>query len=110
MATGLCKQLKEAAEGLDPDTYAELGGETVRDGLRELGLPEYMANALGAGVGTTLKVQLGKTPLGNLSKTVRALIPLGRPDIDRCPATDEFVKTMCSPAIGESLQDIANSR
>jgi len=104
----LCKQLKDAAEGLDPDTYAKLAGETVRDGLRKLGLPRYMADALGAGAGVTLKIQFGTTPLGNLSKTLRVLIPLVCPRAGRCPARDEFVKTMCSPAIGDHLKEIAN--
>jgi hypothetical protein len=42
----LCKQLNQAAEGLDPDTYAEQAGKSVRDGLVGLGLPTFMADAL----------------------------------------------------------------
>jgi hypothetical protein len=104
----LCMQLKEAADGLDPDTYAKLAGQTVRDGLRKLGLPQYMADALGAGAGATLKIQFGQTPLGNLSKTLRVLIPLVCPNIDRCPGTVEAVKTLCTPAVGERLKEMAN--
>ena len=105
----LCRQLKEAAEGLDPDTYAKLAGQTVRDGLRTLGLPPYMADALGAGSGVTLKIQFGLTPLGNLSKALRVLIPLVCPNIDRCPGIVEAVKTLCTPAVGERLEETANS-
>jgi hypothetical protein len=105
----LCRQLKEAADGLDPDTYAKLGGETVRDGLRALGLPQYMADALGAGAGVTLKINFGRTDLGTLSKVLRVLIPLVCPNIDRCPGMTEATKTLCSPAVGERLREMASS-
>lgn len=105
----LCKQLNTAAEGLDPDVYAKLAGETVRDGLRKLELPQYMANALGAGTGVTLKIQFGRTPLENLAKTLHVLIPLVCPNINTCPAMVEAVKTLCTPAVGERIQEMAEA-
>ena len=104
----LCRQLKEAADGLDPDMYAKLAGETVRDGLRRLGLPPYMADALGAGAGVTLKIQFGHTPMGNLSKALRILIPLVCPNIRRCPGLVEAAKTLFTPEVGERLQELVN--
>jgi hypothetical protein len=60
----LCMQLAEAAENLDPDTWAKQAGKSVREGLIALGLPTYMAEAPGACSGVTLKIAFGHTPIG----------------------------------------------
>jgi hypothetical protein len=105
----LCKQLAAAAEGLDPDTWAKLAGRSARAGLVALGLPEYMADALGAGAGVTLKIAFGHTPIGNLSKVLRVLIPLVCPNIGRCPAEIEVVKTLVTPLIADRLKEMARN-
>jgi hypothetical protein len=103
----LCKQLAEAAEGLDPDTWAKQAGKSVRAGLTALGLPRYMADALGAGSGVTLKIAFGHTPMGHLTKALRALIPLVCPRFGRCPAMVVVAKTLATPLVAEELKEIA---
>jgi hypothetical protein len=105
----LCKQLADAAENLDPDTWAKQAGKSVRAGLSALGLPRYMADALGAGSGVTLKIAFGHTPIGNLSKSLRVLIPLVCPDMSRCPTEVEVVKTLATPFVAEQLKEIAQA-
>lgn len=105
----LCKQLADAAENLDPDTWAKQAGKSVRAGLSALGLPRYMADALGAGSGVTLKIAFGQTPMGNVSKALRVLIPLVCPNISRCPAEVEVVKTVATPLLAERLSELAKS-
>ena len=72
----LYEQLNDFAEMLDPDTYAQQAQESVADGLEEMGMPTIMAEVLGAGAGNGLKVALGRTPIGDLSKALRVLISL----------------------------------
>lgn len=60
----------------------------MRNGLRKLGLPAYASR--------------------HLSTTLRVLIPLVSPNIESCPTRDEATKTLCSPAIGERLKEIAD--
>lgn len=103
----LCKQLAAAARGLDPATYAEQVGKSVRDGLRGLGLPAFMANALGAGSGVALKIVFGHTPLATLPKVLRVLIPLVCPNINRCPTEVEVIQTLLSAALADRLKEIA---
>jgi len=105
----LCKQLNEAAKGLDPGTYAEQAGKTVGDGLRTLDLPPFMADALGAGSGVALKITFEKTSIGDLSKVLRALIPLVCPNINRCPAEVEVAKTFVSPVLADRLKQMTDS-
>jgi hypothetical protein len=56
-----------------------------------------------------LKINFGKTDLGTPSKVLRVLIPLVCPNIDRCPGMAEATKTLCSPAVGERLREMASS-
>ena len=79
----------------------------MRDGLAGLGLPSFMADALGAGAGATLKIAFGQTPLGNLSKTLRGLIPLVCPKLSRCPTEAEVIKTYMTPALADRLKAVA---
>lgn len=104
----LCKQLNDTAETLDPDTWAKQAGKSVRDGLRRIGLPRFMADALGAGSGVTLKIAFGTTSLGSLSKVLRILIPLVCPDFSRCPAEVEVVKVMASPVVADQLKTMTS--
>lgn len=104
----LCKQLNGAAEMLDPGTYAQQAGETVRDGLKAMGLPPFMADALGAGSGVALKIAFDKTPVGDLVKVLRALIPLVCPNMGRCPAEGDVLKTYISPGLAERLKQFAD--
>lgn len=90
----LCEQLNDTAEILDPETYRKLVTRTTRKGLIELGMPEYMANVIGAGAGFDIKVVLGKTPIGHISKVLRVLIPLACPDISKCPARKKVFNTL----------------
>lgn len=106
----LCRQLNDAAEGLDPDTWAKQAGKSVWDGLRNLGLPRFMADALGAGSGVTLKIAFGATSLGSLSKVLRVLIPLVCPDFSRCPTEVDVVKILATPALADQLKVMAKNR
>jgi hypothetical protein len=105
----LCKQLNSAAEMIDPGTYAEQAGESVRDGLKGIGLPPFMADALGAGSGVSLKIAFDRTPVGDLVKVLRALIPLVCPNMGRCPVEAEVVKTYISPELADRLKQFADS-
>lgn len=87
--------------------YAKQAGKSVRDGLAGLGLPPFMAEALGAGAGATLNIVFGSTPLGDLSKTLRALIPLVCPNLGRCPTEIEVIKTYMTPALADRLKTVA---
>jgi len=106
----LCKQLRDAAEGLDPGTYAEQAGSAVRDGLRNLGLPPFMADTLGASSGVALKIAFDKTPVGDLSKVLCALIPLVCPNINRCPAESKVITTFISPALADHLKEMVGNQ
>lgn len=97
-------QLMEAAESLDPDLFAKQAGKSVRDGLRALGFPRYMADALGAGSGATVKIAFGTTSADSLSKLLRVLIPLVCPDFARCPAERAVVRTLVTPAISDEVR------
>lgn len=103
----LCKQLADTAKDLDPATWAKQAGKSVRTGLLALGFPRYMADSLAAGSGVTLKITFGQTPIGNMSKVLRVLIPLVCPDITRCPAVVPVVKTLATPVVAEQLKELA---
>ena len=68
-----------------------------------------MADALGAGAGVTLKITFGHTPIGILSKVLHVRIPLVCPNIGRCPAEIEVVKTLVTPLIADRLKEMARN-
>lgn len=103
----LCLRLLETAKMFNPDEYAEQAGATVRDGMVALGAPRFIASVLGAGSGVGLKMAFGTTPLGNLTKTLNALIPLVCPDFASCPTEREVLKTFASPVLGQVLHNMA---
>ena len=93
----------------DPDEYAQQAGPTVRDGMVALGAPRFMASVLGAGSGVGLKMAFGTTPLGNLTETLKALIPLICSDFARCPTEREVLRTFASPVLGQVLRSMAGA-
>ena len=103
----LCLQLSHTADLVNPDTYAEQAGKTVRDGLAGMGFPKFMADALGAGSGVVLKVSFGSTPLGSVTKVLYALIPLVCPELERCPTEKKVVQTFATPILAEQLRRMA---
>jgi hypothetical protein len=105
----LCRQLSDTAASLDPDLFATQAGRSVRDGLRGLGFPRYMADALGSGSGATVKIAFGTTPADNLSKLLRVLIPLVCPDFAQCPAGSAVVKTLVAPVISNEIRAMVQS-
>lgn len=105
----LCIQLKDAAESLDPDLFAKQAGQSVRNGLRAIGFPRYMADALGAGSGATVKIAFGTTSADSLSKLLRVLIPLVCPDFARCPVESAVVDALVTPAVSDEVRAMVQS-
>lgn len=93
---------------MDPDTYATLIQEPVRDGLVALGFPKFVATVLGAGGGLGLKIVLGHTPIAHLTSALRVLIALVCPNLDRCPTKPDVVKTFANPVLAEYLKAMAD--
>lgn len=103
----LCEQLNDTAEMLDPEKYRKLIGRSTRLGLVELGMPKYMANVIGAGAGFGVKIVLGRTPIGNISKVLRILIPLVCPDLNKCPTRGKVFSAFIGPLLTDTLKQIA---
>jgi hypothetical protein len=104
---GLCVCLNDLSKGLDPATYAKLAHTPIRAALLALGFPAFLAEVLSAGSAFGVKHILGSLPAAQLSKSLRAMIPLVCPNLDTCPARTDVVKTYASPALATELRTLA---
>jgi hypothetical protein len=105
----LCLRLNAVAGAADPGAYAKLLGKSTAEGLAALGAPPFMADVLGAGAGLGLKIVMGSTPVVQLSNSLRVLIPLVCPDLERCPAERDVVKVFATPLLADQLKVISGS-
>jgi hypothetical protein len=102
----LCRQLDETARGLDPGTYTRQAQRPIREGLRSLGFPDFIATVLGAGAGVGLNIAVGQTPMGKLVTALRVLGALVCPNLSACPARNEVVKAFAAPSLAGELKSM----
>ncbi len=102
----LCTQLEDAARTLSLGRFVEQTGRSVSDGLRALGIPRFMVDALVAGAGATVRIAFGTTSADTVAKLLRVLIPLVCPDLARCPAEDAAVTMLLAPGVSAELRSV----
>lgn len=102
----LCKQLDEAARGLDPSTYAQQAQRPAREGFRSLGFPDFMSTVMGAGAGVGLNIALGETPMNRLVTALRVLGALVCPNLATCPARNAVANTFVAPELADQLKNM----
>lgn len=100
----LCTRLRDLATGIHPVAYAKLAQNPVRDGLLRLQFPPFLADVLASSTVFGVKQILGALTREDLTTTLTAVIPLVCPDLERCPARGEVLKTYASSALADRLQ------
>ncbi|MFF5987657.1 hypothetical protein [Prauserella flavalba] len=103
----LCTLLDAQAAKLDPAAYAMLAQTPVRDALRGLGFPPFLAGTLGEDTALGARCILGGVHRADLGATLRVLIALVCPELGACPTCLAVHTTFASPGLLRRLRVLA---
>ncbi|PXY25304.1 hypothetical protein DI005_04540 [Prauserella sp. PE36] len=103
----LCTLLDGQSAKLDPAAYAMLAQTPVRDALRGLGFPPFLADTLGDDTALGAHCILGGIHRPDLGATLRVLIALVCPELGACPACVAVHTTFASPGLLQRLRVLA---
>lgn len=103
----LCVCLHDLTTGLESSRYAKLAQIPLHEALLRLRFPRFLADLMTSREVFGDKPILGALPARDLATTLTAVVPLTCPDLDRCPARGDVLRTYNSPASTERLRALA---
>ncbi|OLT47880.1 hypothetical protein BJF85_14570 [Saccharomonospora sp. CUA-673] len=104
---GLCVSLHDLTTGLELSRFAKLAQLPLHEALLRLRFPRFLADLLTGPETFGDKPILGALPAHDLATTLTAVIPLTCPELERCPAHGDVLKTYHSDFLAGRIRAIA---